>query len=69
MASLKYKKVSLDKIEYALHILCNGYNWLKIKKLSLNVQKTKMMIFHKYQRKVKAPKLKICESEITCSIF
>ena len=23
------------------------------------------MIFHKYQRKVKAPKLKICESEIT----
>ena len=25
-----------------------------------------MMIFHKYQRKVNAPKLKICESEITC---
>ena len=25
-----------------------------------------MMIFHKYQRKVKAPKLKICESEIAC---
>ena len=25
-----------------------------------------MMIFHKYQRKVKAPMLKICESEITC---
>ena len=38
---------------------------LIINKLSLNVQKTKMMIIHKYQRKVKAPKLKICESEIT----
>ena len=25
-----------------------------------------MVIFHKYQRKVKAPKLTICESEITC---
>ena len=41
-------------------------DWLKLNKLSLNVQKTKMMIFHQPQRTVDIPKLKICNTEITC---
>jgi hypothetical protein len=32
-------------------------DWLKLKKLSLNVKKTKAMLFHTVQRKVKVPNL------------
>ena len=32
-------------------------DWLKTNKLSLNVNKTKMMLFYQFQRKVDIPKL------------
>ena len=40
-------------------------DWLKTNKLSLNVNKTKMMLFYQPQRKVDIPKLKINNTEIT----
>ena len=39
-------------------------NWLKVNKLSLNVKKTKAMIFHMPQKKVQLPLLQIAESNI-----
>ena len=44
--------------------LAKIHTWLKINKLSLNVRKTKFMIFHMPQRKVTIPKLKIDNNEI-----
>ena len=47
--------------------LCKIADWLAINKLSLNVQKTKFMIFHNYQKVISAneiPKLIICETNI-----
>ena len=38
--------------------------WLKVNKLSLNVKKTKAMIFHMPQKKVQRPFLRIAESNI-----
>ena len=38
--------------------------WLKVNKLSLNVKKTKAMIFHMPQKKVQLPLLQIAESNI-----
>ena len=38
--------------------------WLKVNKLSLNVKKTKAMIFHMPQKKVHLPLLRIAESNI-----
>jgi exonuclease III len=38
--------------------------WLKLNKLSLNVQKTKAMIFHTSRRKIRNPKLKIESNDI-----
>ena len=40
--------------------------WLKVNKLSLNVKKTKAMIFHMPQKKVQLPLLQIAESNIEC---
>ena len=40
-------------------------DWLKTNKLSLNVNKTKMMLFYQPQRKVDIPKLKMNNTEIT----
>ena len=39
-------------------------DWLKLNKLSLNVQKTKAMLFHTSKKKVKTPQLKIDDSAI-----
>ena len=39
-------------------------NWMKLNKLSLNVQKTRAMMFHVTQRTVNFPKLLIDETEI-----
>ena len=47
--------------------LCKISDWLAVNKLSLNVQKTKFMIFHNYQRVISAneiPNLIICETNI-----
>ena len=66
LSGLLNGKFTDNDVQHINSELDNIADWLKINKLSLNVQKTKMMIFHKYQRKVKAPKLKICESEIAC---
>ena len=38
--------------------------WLKVNKLSLNIQKTKAMVFHTPQRKVRVPKLRIEDHDI-----
>jgi hypothetical protein len=40
------------------------FTWLKLNKLSLNCNKTKAMLFHKPQKKVSFPLLKIDEKEI-----
>ena len=66
LSGLLNGKFTDNDVQHMNSELNNLSDWLKINKLSLNVQKAKMMIFHKYQRKVKAPKVKICESEITC---
>ena len=39
-------------------------DWLKVNKLSLNVKKTKAMVFHTAKRKVVLPKLKLDGNEI-----
>ena len=45
-------------------------DWLKINKLSLNISKTKFMIFHKPRRKITVPKLLINGSTLTqCNVF
>ena len=60
---------------YNIHSISKGINseiknianWLAVKKLSINVTKTKYMVFHYRQRKLRdgdIPKLKINESEI-----
>ena len=41
-------------------------SWLKVNKLSLNIDKTKYMIFYPHQKKVKKPKLMIENYEIEC---
>ena len=66
LSGLLNGKFTDNDVQHINSELNNLSDWLKINKLSLNVQKAKMKIFHKYQRKVKAPKVKICESEITC---
>ena len=44
--------------------LDNVYIWLSLNKLSLNVNKTKAMIFHTIRKKVTAPQIKICDQII-----
>ena len=46
--------------------LCNICNWLAVNKLSVNVSKTKFMVFHPHQKDVKdqIPNLRINDSEI-----
>jgi hypothetical protein len=39
-------------------------NWLKLNKLSLNINKTKAMVFHTRQRNVQTPKIKMDNIEI-----
>ena len=41
-------------------------NWLKANKLSLNVKKTKFMIFHMPQKKTEIPLLQINGANIDC---
>ena len=40
--------------------------WLKVNKLSLNINKTKYMIFYPYQKKITKPKLIIEDMQIEC---
>ena len=40
--------------------------WLKANKLSLNVKKTKLMIFHMPSKKIKLPKIEIMKAQIEC---
>ena len=40
--------------------------WLKANKLSLNVKKTKLMIFHMPSKKIKLPKIEIMKVQIEC---
>ena len=46
--------------------LCNICNWLAVNKLSVDVSKTKFMVFHPHQKDVKdqIPNLKINDSDI-----
>ena len=41
-------------------------NWFKVNKLSLNVAKTKAMLFHMPQKQIHNPRLKIAVSNIEC---
>ena len=68
----------LSSIEYSIPIndtnmnelmnieLCNVCNWLAVNKLSINVSKTKFMVFYPHQKDVKdqIPNLKINDSDI-----
>ena len=68
----------LSSIEYSMPIndtnmnelmnieFCNICNWLAVNKLSVNVSKTKFMVFHPHQKDVKdqIPNLKINDSDI-----
>ena len=44
--------------------LANFHNWLKANKLSLNVDKTKAMVFHMPQKRIQLPLLKIAGADI-----
>ena len=44
--------------------LANVHNWLKANKLSLNVNKTKAMVFHMPQKRIQLPLLKIAGTDI-----
>ena len=44
--------------------LANFHNWLKANKLSLNVNKTKAMVFHMPQKRIQLPLLKIAGTDI-----
>ena len=48
--------IELDKIS----------EWLKVNKLSLNIDKTKSMVFHNPQRKVTIPEIKMDGIPLTC---
>ena len=50
------KKPSGDIINLELNKISN---WLKLNRLSLNITKTKCMIFHSVQKQVQCPKLEI----------
>ena len=41
-------------------------DWLKINKLSLNIDKTKFMIFHNYQQQITVPNISIDNVAIEC---
>ena len=41
-------------------------DWLKINKLSLNIDKTKFMIFHNYQQQINVPNISIDNVAIEC---
>ena len=61
-SSLHINKESIEHVSDQINTeLGNIQEWLNISKLSLNVKKTKFMIFHHYQRNIKniTPKLKI----------
>ena len=40
------------------------HNWLKANKLSLNINKTKAMVFHMPQKRIQLPLLKIAGADI-----
>ena len=44
--------------------LANFHNWLKADKLSLNVRKTKAMVFHMPQKRIQLPLLRIAGADI-----
>ena len=44
--------------------LANFHNWLKANKRSLNVNKTKAMVFHMPQKRIQLPLLKIAGTDI-----
>ena len=46
--------------------LCKITDWLYANKLSLNVNKTKCMVFHSHKKKILYPKLFIDAIEIEC---
>ena len=46
------------------HELTNFHNWLKANKLSLNINKTKAMVFHMPQKRIQLPSLKIAGEDI-----
>ena len=61
-STLPINNASIERVAEQINIeLSNIQEWLNINKLSLNVKKTKFMIFHHYQRNIKniIPTLKI----------
>ena len=61
-SSLRINKESIEHVSDQINTeLGNIQEWLNINKLSLNVKKTKFMIFHHYQRNINniTPRLKI----------
>ena len=58
-ASLSSLKNESDNIKTLNGELKSVSKWLKLNKLSLNLEKTKAMLFHTYQRRVHYPKLSI----------
>ena len=63
-ASLSNLENNLDNINTLNTELCLVSKWLKLNKLSLNVAKTKAMLFHTIQRQVNYPELYIDEIKI-----
>lgn len=58
----KFNSRSIQTINEELDIV---NEWLKLNKLSLNTNKSVFMLFHNNRKKVKLPKLKLNEEEIT----
>ena len=56
----------LDRNHFISSELDKILDWLKVNKLSLNIKKTKLMIFHQPQKNVIPPKIKIDDIPIEC---
>ena len=63
LINLQQQESNVDEIHSELD---NVSDWLKVNKLSLNKTKTKMMVFHKPQRKIIIPEIKIDGTIINC---
>ena len=61
ITNLKYEDTWNDSLN---NELANVHNWLKANKRSLNVNKTKAMVYHMPQKRIQLPLLKIAGTDI-----
>ena len=63
-STLSHPNPNIDEIDVINSELLNVHNWLKLNKLSLNINKTKAMVFHTTQRQVIYPNIYLENNKI-----